>query len=86
MDNQQCKNCKHYLQHYILYGKSLYRICSGHCIFSKSKNKRPDAKACEKFIQIPSREEAFVKKEYLSKELLKYVLSLELLPEIEDWK
>ena len=41
-------------------------------------------KRCENYIYSPGYENAFASKEYLSKELLRYVLSLELLPEIED--
>ena len=44
-----------------------------------------DTKACENF-SAPPREDAFAAKEYLSKELLAYLLHLELLPEICDEK
>lgn len=50
----------------------------------RAKQKLPDAKACENFIPGSAQENAFASKEYLSKELLQYMLSLELLPEIED--
>ena len=45
----------------------------------------PDAQACQNFIPGEADEEAFASKEYLSKELLKYVLEMELLPEIDDY-
>ena len=84
MESQQCKNCQHYLQHFALNKRRLFRVNCGHCTLSKPKRKQPDAKACENFIHCPSVEEAFASKEYLSKELLKYVLSLDLLPEIKE--
>ncbi len=41
-------------------------------------------KACELFAPGQDQEAAFASKEYLSKELLGYLLSLELLPKIEN--
>ena len=84
MEKKQCKDCQFYLQHYTFNNKKIFRVHCGHCIIAKPKQKRPDAKACENYIAAPPREDAFASKEYLSKELLRYVLSLELLPEIED--
>jgi len=46
--------------------------------------KKPDTPACNNYLPGPLQEDAFVSREYLSKELLNYVLTLELLPEIED--
>lgn len=84
MNENQCKYCQYYLQHLALNKRRLFRVCCGHCTFGKSKRKQPDAKACENFTPGEPPEDAFASKEYLSKELLQYVLSLELLPEIED--
>ena len=84
MDGAQCKDCQFYLQHYTFNSRKIFHVHCGHCILSRPKHKLPDRKACENFIAAPPREDAFVSKEYLSKELLQYVLSLELLPEIED--
>ncbi len=84
MDGLHCCDCRHYLQHYALNSKKIFRVYCGHCTLNRARRKNPDAKACESFIQAASGEDAFVSKEYLSKELLRYVLSLELLPEIED--
>lgn len=47
--------------------------------------KRPDRKACEHFEQGEKDIEQFASKEYLSKKLLDKVLSMELLPEIEEF-
>ena len=79
-----CRQCKYYRQHYTLDDRRIFRVYCGHCIFSRAKRKLPDAKACENFIEGMADEAAFAQKEYLSKELLQYLLHLELLPPIED--
>ena len=84
MENRVCGRCGHYLQHYGLTGGKLFRVHCGHCIFSKVRRKQPDTMACENFREAEPDENAFVSKEYLSKELLHYVLNMELLPDIQD--
>ena len=86
MQEKQCCQCQHYRPHYTLDKRKIFRVFCGHCTLRKAKRKLPDAKACESFIPSPPQEEAFVNKEYLSKELLHYMLRLDLLPEIEDTK
>lgn len=85
MDEKQCKNCQHFVQHLALNKRRLFRVYCGHCTFRQAQRKLPDTKACENYIAGSAPEEAFATKEYLSKELLQYALSLELLPEIEDF-
>ncbi len=84
MENTLCKDCTHFRQHYGLNGGKLYRIYCGHCTFEKVKRKLPDTKACIHFVSGSSNEEAFVRKEYLTKKVLQYVLDMQLLPEITD--
>ena len=84
MDNQHCADCKYYLQHYTFDTQKIFQVYCGHCTLGKVRSKRPDCRACESFAPGIALEDQFVSKEYLSKELLKYVLSLELLPEIEE--
>ena len=84
MNNQQCKECQYYLQHYTLDKRKIFRVYCGHCTLGKAKRKRPDAKACQSFTPRPPQEEAFASREYLSKELIQYMLRLELLPEVKD--
>lgn len=84
MMENHCKSCRYFLQHYTLDNRKIFRVYCGHCTFQSPKRKRPDAKACVNFIPGPAQEEAFVSKEYLSKELLQYMLNLNLLPEIQD--
>ena len=84
MADESCSKCKYYLQHYVLNSRKLFRVHCGHCVLNRGKQKRPDTKACESFVPGVNMKDAFASKEYLSKELLQYVLSLELLPEIEE--
>ena len=83
MDEKQCKKCHYFVQHLALNNRRLFWVYCGHCTLGKIKRKLPDSKACECYTPGSSPEEAFVSKEYLSKELLQHVLSMELLPEIE---
>ncbi len=84
MEKLYCKNCAHYRQHYALDKRKIFRVNCGHCTFRKATRKRPDTVACDGFVSAPPDEDAFASKEYLSKELLQYLLHLELLPQIED--
>ncbi|MBQ7340806.1 MAG: hypothetical protein IJW41_01375 [Oscillospiraceae bacterium] len=84
MEQNSCKDCINFRQHYALNNKKLFRVYFGHCTRYSPKAKRPDAAACEHFEPASPDEDAFVSREYLSKELLQYVLKLELLPEIGD--
>ena len=84
MNDQHCRNCHYFLQHFTLDNQKIFRVCCGHCTFSRVRRKSPDSKACGNYVPGLPQEHAFVTKEYLSKELLKYVLNLNLLPEIEE--
>lgn len=84
MDTFFCKDCTYFHQHYALDRRKLFRVYCGHCGFERAKKKRPDTKACEHFVLAPPDEAAFATKEYLSKELVRYMLCLELLPEIKN--
>lgn len=84
MKERICKNCKHFRQHYGLDERRLFRVYCGHCVLSRMKKKRPDTPGCEHFEQGSEPSDAFVTKAYLSRELLRYVLNMELLPEIGD--
>ena len=84
MCENQCKSCKYYRQHYALDNCRIFQVFCGHCTFDRVKSKKQDSPACKNFFPKSSHEETFVAKEYLTKELLQYMLRLELLPEIED--
>ena len=84
MDEKTCRNCHYFRQHYTLDKRKIFQVYCGHCTFARAKRKRPDAKACENFIAGSPQADGFATKEYLSKELLEYLLHLELLPEIDE--
>ena len=84
MHSKICCNCTHYNQHYAINSRQIFRIHCGHCTFEKPRHKKPFTKACENYAEGQPDEAAFATKEYLSKELLQYLLNLELLPEIKD--
>lgn len=90
MKDKTCNSCTYYRQHYILDGKKILRIYCGHCTLtikkSLSRHKKPYAPICEAYVPSPPDTEAFASREYLSKALLDHVLSLPLLPNIEDAK
>ena len=84
MEKEICKNCTYFRQHYTFDQRKIFRVYCGHCVQNPTKRRKPDAIACEEFVSSSADESAFVTREYLSKELLRYALSLELLPQIED--
>ena len=84
MNDKTCQTCLHFHQHYTLKCGKLLRVFYGHCVFPTAKPKRPFSKACENYIYCLPDEDAYADKKYLTKEMLKYLLSLELLPQIED--
>ena len=84
MENQVCKNCKHFRQHYGLNEKRIFRLECGHCTLPRLKTTKPHRKACPEFVQRENKENEFVSKEYLSKTLLDWIRQLELLPEIQE--
>ena len=82
MEQNICNTCVYYRRHYSFDDQKIFQVNCGHCAGKKIRRKRPDAKACEDYVQIGRQESAFVSKEYLSKKLLEYMMELELLPEI----
>ena len=88
MEEKTCNSCAYYRQHYTLSETKLLRIYCGHCTLRKKtslrRNRKPNAPICEAYIPHQPGTEAFVSQEYLSKTLLNYMLSLPLLPQIED--
>ena len=84
MEHKYCRDCEHFHQHYVLNKRKIFRVYCGHCTLRSVRKKQPDMIACDNFVAAPPDETAFATKEYLSKELLQYLLNLELLPQIED--
>ena len=84
MKTNHCKNCAYFHQHYAFDHRKIFRVYCGHCTLGNIRRKQPDALACDGFVPAPPDESAFATKEYISKELLQYLLHLELLPHIDD--
>jgi len=83
MEDQTCKTCAYYYQHYTFNQRRIIQVCCGHCAYRNPRTRKPDARACEAYVPA-DREEVFASREYLSKALLEYVLKRELLPQIFD--
>ena len=82
MDNTTCKTCEYFQQHYIFSDKRFRQAYCGHCKFyRRTKTRKPDAPACENYNPGCEEREVFASKEYLTKELLHYILNLEIFQE-----
>ena len=88
LKEKHCNTCAFFKQHYGLDGKKLFRLRCGHCMkatsHALSKGRKPDAPICDLYVPGEPDTSKFADREYLSKALLSYVLSLPLLPKIED--
>ena len=84
MQEKTCKDCKYFVQHYALGEDRFFRVFAGHCMFARPKNKQSYTKSCENFEPGVMDDARFVSKKYLSKALLNYILSMELLSEIQE--
>ena len=82
MTENKCRECKYFMQHYGLDGGELFKLHCGHCRHIRAKRRQPDSKACDNFERTAEKEQ-FVTKQYLTKELLRWVLEMELLPDID---
>ncbi len=78
-----CKKCQHFRQHYAFLENRFTWVDCGHCTLAKPKRKRAFTRACDQFVQKTGASGPDLTKRYLSIELLKFVLSLELPPKIE---
>ena len=81
MNHKTCQDCQHYLRHYTIIDGKLKAVFCGHCRKFAKKKILPDRMVCDCFEPgIPIKKE-MVSKQYLTKELLSYLLSMELFPE-----
>ncbi len=71
MEEQTCKNCKHFVQHYAIVDGKLFDVWCGLCIHARGKHRKPDQRACEAFAirkgEVPS-------EKYLTRVLLQYLM------------
>lgn len=81
--SSQCKDCKHFMQHYVFSDGAFHWAYCGHCIQPKLRSKKPDSKICDHFETKSCDDEPNMTKKYLTKRLLEYFLSLELPPQLD---
>jgi hypothetical protein len=77
-----CKECGHYLRHYILDEQACTAINCGHCTVPRIKNRKPDAPACAHFV--PGERKLPDSKHFLTMELLRWFQGLEFPPEVRQ--
>ena len=46
---KNCKDCKHFRQHYIKFGRRYSEITYGHCVYPMLKKRESDTPACKYF-------------------------------------
>ena len=80
---EMCRNCKFFIQHYILSNGKLRWINYGHCIQGRFRNREACGKICQNYEYQAPVEDRYADKEYLSKELLQKVLTMDLLPKTD---
>ena len=86
MDSMCCKVCVYFRQHYILNEQRGTTVNCGHCIYPRIKHRSPESPACGHFekredpLSLPDQERVI---DYLTTDVLRYILDLKLPPEIE---
>ena len=87
MNDQTCKSCVHFRQHYVLDEQRGMAVGCGHCVYPRIKHRKPDGTACVHFemrmepLDLPDREQVV---SFLTTEVLQHILDLKLPPEIEQ--
>lgn len=82
-----CGNCAHYRQHYILSKACCEGVNCGHCVYPRLKHRKPNDKVCTNYQYrnnppgLPNRQQVI---QFLTKEMLQYILSIDLPPEIKN--
>lgn len=84
MDKEFCRECKEYVQHYGIFDGKIRKVYCGHCKQIRSKAKRPDDVACPSFVSGTPEDEKLVSREFLTKELLKRVLEMNLWSDVTE--
>lgn len=82
MEKPVCKDCQHFIQHYGNKDGRFFQLNCGHCKIRKKRQNRPSDHICKLFSPgIPDLMEP-VTKEYLTKDILDYILRLDLLSDL----
>lgn len=82
MNDQSCKDCRFFLQHYILDEQSCTAINCGHCTHRRLKHRQPDTPGRSHFLPRGTPPPMPATKHFLSLELLRWVQSLDFPPEV----
>ena len=84
MEINVCKNCEHFQQHYVIDDQNYFTVHCGHCTYPRTKNRKPQTKACQYFTQrtipprLPDRKSVV---HFLTTKMLQHILELPLPPE-----
>ena len=87
MEKKVCADCAHFRQHYLLSSDCVKTVNCGHCVHPGLKHRKPQIPACEYYSvrREPAagecREDV---RRFLTTEMLRYILSLELPPQIKE--
>ena len=82
-----CQNCQHFYRHYIIDSQRCTPVNCGHCCFPGLKRRKPDDKGCVHFlareepVDLPDRRGVI---DFLTKEMLEHILTLNLPPEVDE--
>lgn len=52
-----CRNCEHFIVHYVKSDGSFVEIFAGHCVYPAIKDRKSDQKACKHFVERTEKEE-----------------------------
>ena len=83
MKEPLCQSCEHFIQHYGIMEDRIFTINCGHCAVPRRRHRQALSKACVHYKPGNPGPSSFADKKYLSKKLVEYVLSMDLLPDIE---
>ena len=87
MSELTCRTCVHFKQHYVVDDQRCVMTDWGHCAYPRSRQKRPDTKACAHYeertepVRLPDRDGVI---RFLTTEMLQHILSLELPMEVVE--
>ena len=82
MEPNFCKDCSHFRQHYILDAASCTAVDCGHCVHPWLKHRCAHSPACANFSLRETPSPLPATRHFLSVELLRWLHSLDLPPEV----
>lgn len=85
MEQTQCSDCTHFVQHYYIDDQYCAALDCGHCIRPRLKHRKASSAVCEHYTsrkkppKLPDRKGVI---HFLTTDLLQHILDLELPPEV----